>query len=160
MLWGGFAPPFDPTRVPGMTRILLVEDDAAIRRALRRSLEDHGDAVAVAPDGMTGLRLVLSEQFLLALPEGGSLRLTACVRKTREFLRQCIREGQAEGELRGDIDADALAVVVMGTIQMLALSKAPRRQRLIEAHAVHDALAALLDPPATRAKSKGRERSK
>ncbi|HSQ61995.1 MAG TPA: TetR/AcrR family transcriptional regulator [Polyangiaceae bacterium] len=146
------------TRVDAVLESTYPPSDLSARERLERFVAARSAAIG---SHVGILRLVLSEQFLLALPEGGSLRLTACVRKTREFLRQCIHEGQAEGELRGDIDADALAVVVMGTIQMLALSKAPRRQRLIEAHAVQDALAVLLEPPATRAKSlKRRERSK
>jgi len=105
------------------------------------------------------LRLMLSEQFLLAVPEGGSARLTSCRQKTREFLRQCIHDGQAAGEFREDVDANALAMIVMGTMQMLALSTATRGQRAAEAHAVRDTLAALLEPPVARAKSHKRGRS-
>src|SRR5690606_3451282 len=43
------------------------------------------------------LRLVVSEQFLLALPKDGSARLLASVRKTRAFVLECLREGQDEG---------------------------------------------------------------
>ncbi len=119
----------------------------------RKRLEEFVAARSAAVGGHVGImRLVLSEQFLLALPEGGSARLAACVHKTRDFLRQCIREGQASGEIRKDIDADALAVVVMGTTQVLALSAATLRQRPSEAQAVRDALAALLRPPAVRVK--------
>jgi AcrR family transcriptional regulator len=121
----------------------------------RERLEKFVAARSAAIGGQLGIvRLVLSEQFLLALPEGGSARLTACVQKTRDFLRQCIREGQAAGEMRDDVDADALAVVVMGTTQLLALSAAALRQRASEAQAVRDALATLLRPPVARAKSR------
>ncbi|MCK0116225.1 response regulator transcription factor [Isoptericola sp. S6320L] len=40
-------------------RILLVEDEAVLARALRRGLQAEGFAVDVAPDGETGLRLAL-----------------------------------------------------------------------------------------------------
>jgi TetR/AcrR family fatty acid metabolism transcriptional regulator len=94
------------------------------------------------------LRLVLSEQFLLALPEEGSTRLSACVLRSREFVGACIREGQAQGELRADVDAEALAAVVMGTIQMLALLKASEDERAAKARAVRAGLFVLLSAPA------------
>lgn len=43
-----------------MTRILVVEDDAAIRASLSRALEQHGHAVATAPTGMGGLETAMS----------------------------------------------------------------------------------------------------
>ncbi|PRZ04797.1 DNA-binding response OmpR family regulator [Isoptericola sp. CG 20/1183] len=42
-----------------MVRILVVEDEAVLARALRRGLQAEGFAVDVAPDGETGLRLAL-----------------------------------------------------------------------------------------------------
>ena len=48
--------------LPAMTRVLVVEDDAAIGRLIRRSLSDAGNAMALAADGATGLALALSEQ--------------------------------------------------------------------------------------------------
>ena len=68
------------------------------------------------------LRLVLSEQFLLALPERGSERLAACVQKTRQFVLECLSDAQAAGEVRDDLPAATLAPIVMGTVQVLALS--------------------------------------
>ncbi len=97
------------------------------------------------------LRLVLSEQFLLALPRSGSERLSACVQKTRAFIRECLREGQASGVLRADLPPDALAPIVMGTVQMLALSSAKKEQREAEARAVLGSLLTLLRPPPTPA---------
>lgn len=73
------------------------------------------------------LRLVVSEQFSLALPAPAAALLAGCVSKTRSFVLTCLRAGQAAGEFRSDIDATALAVVVMGTIQMLALSASAMR---------------------------------
>ncbi|MDQ3262190.1 MAG: TetR/AcrR family transcriptional regulator [Myxococcota bacterium] len=97
------------------------------------------------------LRLVLSEQFLLALPKTGSERLTACVQKTRAFVKECLREGQASGDFRADLPADTLAPIVMGTVQMLALSPAKKGQREAEARAVLGSLLALLRPSPTTA---------
>jgi len=133
----------------------------------RERLDRFVEARSTAVGGHVGImQLMLSEQFLLALPEGGSARLARCAQKTREFVRTCLREGQAAGEFRSDIDAGALVVVVMGTIQMLALSAANRRQIGAAPQSVRDALGVLLRPPppvvtqGTRAKdSRGRQQS-
>lgn len=45
-----------------MTRVLVVEDDPAIGRLLRRTLTDLGNVVTVASDGASGLSLALNEQ--------------------------------------------------------------------------------------------------
>jgi AcrR family transcriptional regulator len=102
------------------------------------------------------LRLVLSEQFLLALPESGSARLSACVQRTRAFVVECVREGQDTGELRGDLPAETLAPIVMGTVQMLALSASKPGRRATETRAVLGSLLALLRSP-TVAPSQGRK---
>lgn len=102
------------------------------------------------------LRLVLSDQFLLALPDSGSARLAACVQKTRAFVVECLREGQDAGELRGDLPAETLAPIVMGTVQMLALSSSKTRQRDAEARAVLGSLLALLRSPPVAPSSSGK----
>ncbi|MBL8917241.1 MAG: TetR/AcrR family transcriptional regulator [Myxococcaceae bacterium] len=94
------------------------------------------------------LRLVLSEQFRLALSKSGSDRLTGCVEKTRSFVLVCLRDGQFSGELRDDLPAETLAPIVMGTVQMLALSPSRPRQREAETRAVLRSLLALLRSPA------------
>lgn len=96
------------------------------------------------------LRLMLSDQFQLALPEGGSKRLAGCVKKTREFISECVRKGQAEGTIRDDIDAAALVVIVMGTTRMLALSNNLPRGKADEARAVREAIVTLLSPAEKR----------
>ena len=111
-------------------------------------LERFVEARSTAVGNQLGiLRLVLSEQFLLALPERGSARLAACVRKTQAFVVECVREGQKAGALRGDLPAETLAPIVMGTVQMLALSTSKTRQRDAEARAVLGSLLALLRSP-------------
>lgn len=102
------------------------------------------------------LRLVLSDQFLLALPDSGSARLAACVQKTRAFVVECLRAGQDAGELRGDLPAETLAPIVMGTVQMLALSTSKTRQRDAEARAVLGSLLALLRAPPVAPSSSGK----
>lgn len=93
------------------------------------------------------LRLVLSEQFLLALPRGGAERLTACVVRTRRFIEQGLRDGQAAGEVRADLSVEALAPIVMGTVSALALAP-DRSRREADTRAAIDALMTLLRPPA------------
>jgi AcrR family transcriptional regulator len=123
-------------------------------------LERFVEARSTAVGAQLGiLRLVLSEQFLLALPKSGSTRLSACVAKTRVFVLECLREAQAAGKVRGDVPAEALAPIVMGTVQMLALSRSKARQRELESRAVLDTLLVLLRSPAP-ATSAGRKRSR
>lgn len=126
--------------------------ELAAAERLERFIEARS-AVVASQFGI--LRLVLSEQFLLALPKSGSARLSGCVRRTREFIGQCVREGQEMGQFRADVDADALAVIIMGTVQMLAFSKATPRQRATEAGVVREGLMVLLRPaPTTLPRSK------
>lgn len=113
---------------------------------LERFLEARSTAVG---NQLGILRLVLSEQFLLALPTSGSERLAACVKTSRDFVLRCLREGQREGSLRTDLPAEALAPIVMGTMQTLALSRSKSHRRAAEARAVLAALLALLRPPAS-----------
>lgn len=122
-------------------------------------LERFVEARSAAVGNQLGiLRLVLSDQFLLALPNGGAARLAACVQTTRAFLLACLREGQAAGEVRGDRAAETLLPVVMGTVQMLALSPSRGRQREAETRAVMGTLLVLLRAPA-RARGSSRKRS-
>lgn len=95
------------------------------------------------------LRLVVSEQFQLALPARGSERLAACVGRTRAFIVECLAGGQAAGEVRDDVAAEALAPIVMGAVQMLAMAPAGRR-REAHARAVIDGLFTILRAPRPR----------
>lgn len=65
--------------------ILVVEDDAAIRAAVKRGLTERGHAVMVAATGLAGLELVLREQpqvvlLDLGLPDVDGLTLIPMVR--------------------------------------------------------------------------------
>jgi two-component system, OmpR family, KDP operon response regulator KdpE len=66
--------------VPGMARLLLIEDDVAIRTLLVGALRERGHAVATATTGMNGLQNALDDQpdlvvLDLGLPDvdGGEL---------------------------------------------------------------------------------------
>lgn len=109
-------------------------------------------------------RLVVSEQFSLALPPAAAATLAGCVQKSQAFVLACLREGQLAGEFRADLPPAALAVVVMGTIQMLALNASAGRIMTSTASAdlVRTSLMMLLTPdvpPASATQSK-RKRSK
>jgi len=54
-----------------MTRVLVVEDDPAIGRRLRRSLADRGDVVTVAIDGASGLALAVQDRPEIVLLDLG-----------------------------------------------------------------------------------------
>ena len=110
-------------------------------------LDRFVEARSTAVGGQVGvMQLMLSEQFLLALPQPASERLSACVEKTRVFVARCLREAQQAGQARADIPVDALAPIVMGTIQMLALAKGGTRARAANSMPIRTALVALLQP--------------
>ncbi len=68
-----------------MTRVLVVEDDPAIGRLLRRNLTERGDVVTVATDGLTGLALAVREEpqvvlLDLGLPDVGGQQVLEMLR--------------------------------------------------------------------------------
>ena len=87
-----------------------------------------------------------------------SERLSACVQKSRAFVTQCLHEAQKQGELRADLPVETLVPIVLGTIQMLALSTANAKQRAIKAQEVRKGLLVLLRPPSP-ARSASRKKS-
>ena len=115
----------DALLVAVVTRVATVLDGTfpSTQLAPREQLLNFVEARSQAVGSQVGiLRLVVSEQFSLALPAPAAALLAGCVTKTRSFVLTCLRAGQAGGDFRSDIEAAALAVVVMGTIQMLALT--------------------------------------
>jgi DNA-binding response OmpR family regulator len=72
-----------------MTRVLVIEDDPAIGRLLRRNLTDRGDVVTVVTDGATGLATALQEQpevvlLDLGLPDLSGLEVLTMLRSVSE----------------------------------------------------------------------------
>lgn len=116
-----------------------VEPMARLEQFVARRCEAVGNQIGI-------LRLVVSEQFMLALPERSAATLAGCVEETRRFITQCIEEGQATGSIRSDLRASAMTAIVMGTIQVLALSRAQPRKRSAESKAVRSTLTAILRP--------------
>ncbi len=88
-------------------------------------LERFVDARAATVGENVGiLRLVLSEQFALALPREAAMKLQGAVMESRAFLKRALEEGQERGEIRDDVTPDVLTTVVMGTIQVAAFDAA------------------------------------
>ncbi len=130
--------------------------DLPARSRLERFVEARTAAVA---EQLPILPLVVSEQFRLALPPAAAEQLLACMQKSRAFTVRCLRDGQKSGELRDDVGAEELAVIVMGTMQALARGMAGAEQQRARRRAVREVLFVLLEPP-PGALSKSRRRSR
>lgn len=100
----------------------------------------------VVGDRVGVLRLMLSEQFALALPEAAARRLRAAIDTTRTFLVETITEAQAAKQVRADLGAQALAVIVMGAMQMIGLTR-PKARHPQQANVVRATLMQLLATP-------------
>ena len=145
-----------------VTRVEAVLDASYPSQELppRARLERFVEARSAAVGAQLGiLRLVLSEQFVMALPKSGSTRLSACVQRSRDFVLGCVREGQDTGDFRADVDANALAVIAMGAIHVLALSNGPLRQRAEVARSVRDGLSTILQAPTVGGVTSAKNRS-
>jgi AcrR family transcriptional regulator len=96
-------------------------------------------------------QMVMSEQFVKALPPRGARAVHEVVVKTLGFLKAALEEAQQHGEIRKDLAPRALAATVFGTILATTLL-GPRPARAAQASArAADAwhtLAVLLQPPA------------
>lgn len=114
----------------------------------RERLDRLAEARLTLVSGSAGvLTLVLSEQFALALPDDAVRVLREAIAQTHAFVARAIRDGQADGSIRADVPADALALLFMGALQMTALA---RRTGAVAAtpHAV-EALEVLFRPSFT-----------
>ena len=84
----------------GMTSILVVEDDDAIRSAIARGLRERGHAVAVVGTGLAGLEHILRERpqvvlLDLGLPDVDGVTLIAMIRAaTRRAAHRHHRAGR------------------------------------------------------------------
>lgn len=130
-------------RVEALLWSTLPEPELPPDLRLERFL-DRRTAVAGKHAGV--LRLMLSEQFALALPVAAKRRLRGAVKETRAQVAQTLTEGQADGVFRDDLPADALAVIVLGTLQMLAFSAATGGDATRETERVRGALRVLIHP--------------
>lgn len=87
-------------------------------------LERFVDSRARAVSGQAGLsRLIFSEQLAMALPESALERLRGAVRHTFVAVERALRSAQERGEVRSDVLARDLTPMVLGVVQMIALSQ-------------------------------------
>lgn len=103
-------------------------------------------------------RLVLSEQLTHALPDGARRALRQALRETHAFVEAALRDAQEEGSARADVPPEALAVIVIGAMQMLVLHAELRRKGAVSARALHDALMRLVRPVEGEASARRRKR--
>lgn len=98
--------------------------------------------------------LVRSEEAHLALPEAAVVELRGLVDRSKRTLLEALREGAAQGSIRGDIEPEVLLVLVMGTIHamvgMPGIHRATRTRRQDGPERVLLALQRVLAPPQSR----------
>ncbi len=118
-----------------MTSVLVVEDDDAIRAAVRRGLSDRGYAVAVSGTGMGGLEHVLAEDpqvvlLDLGLPDVSGLTLISMIRAASEVPIIVITAQDDDPTMVKALDAGADDYVVkpFGTDQVAARIRAVLRR--------------------------------
>ena len=118
-----------------MTSILVIEDDPAIRSALRRGLSDRGHAVVVAPTGISGLETVLGEHpdvvlLDLGLPDVDGLTVIGMVRAASSVPIIVITALDDDPSMVRALDAGADDYVVkpFGTDQVAARIRAVLRR--------------------------------
>jgi two-component system cell cycle sensor histidine kinase/response regulator CckA len=94
------------TRLGGLESILLVEDEEAVRSLVRRTLEQHGYQVLVAPKGAEALDLARSHQGPIHLlisdvvmPQMGGKQLAEKVKRLRPDIRVLYISGYTESSI-------------------------------------------------------------
>lgn len=105
------------SRVEAMFMANFPSADLPPRERLEEFMAQRS-ATAASQAGV--LRLMVSEQFALALPAASAARLTSLIVSTQAFIVATIQEGADEGVFRSDIDPISLSVLVMGSMQMIA----------------------------------------
>ena len=118
-----------------MTSILVVEDDEAIRSAVRRGLTERGHAVAVAATGMSGLEQLLARPpqvvlLDLGLPDVGGLALISMIRAASQVPIIVITARDDDPTIVKALDAgaDDYLVKPFGTDQLAARIRAVLRR--------------------------------
>ncbi len=119
-----------------MPKILLVEDEQAMVRALQDAFEHHGYSVKTAGDGETGLQLAHSEQpdlILLDIMLPGQDGFEVCRRLRAEgfaapILMLTARSEEVDRVVGLEIGADDYVVKPFSTRELLARVKAHLRR--------------------------------
>ena len=118
-----------------MSSILVVEDDEAIRNAVRRGLTDRGHAVATAATGMAGLEQLLARTpdlvlLDLGLPDVDGLALLAMIRAASAVPIIVITARDDDPTIVQALDsgADDYVIKPFGTEQLAARIRAVLRR--------------------------------
>lgn len=118
-----------------MVRILVVEDDEAIRGALQRGLRDLHHVVATAPNGLNGLEQLLRDQpevvlLDLGLPDIDGLTLLSMIRTASQVPVIIITAQDDDPTMVKALDsgADDYVVKPFGTQQVAARIRAVLRR--------------------------------
>lgn len=116
-------------------------------------LERFAESRTRTVGGHVGLaRLMLSEQLAFVLSPTAVARLQGVVDRSRLAITRALVAGQAAGVVRDDLAAQALAPIVMGTMQMIAMQRADSGLRRVggDPMRLFDTLQALLAPTGRR----------
>lgn len=118
-----------------MARILVVEDDEAIRSAVRRGLSDLGHAITTAETGMGGLEQILRDHpevvlLDLGLPDVDGLTLLSMIRTASDVPVIVITAQDDDPTMVRALDggADDYVVKPFGTEQVAARIRAVLRR--------------------------------
>jgi AcrR family transcriptional regulator len=111
-----------------------------------------------------GLReLMLSDQFLLALPTEAADALRSLVVRTRQFIVNALTEAEQAGLVRSDVRPEHLAMIVMGTIQIASVAGSgalgPRPADVSAPQALWETMTKLLTPATTKNATERRKRT-
>jgi len=119
----------------GVTSILVIEDDDAIRDAVTRGLRERGHAVAAARSGLTGLEHIIHQgpQVVLldlGLPDIDGLTLIAMIRAANDVPLIVITAQDDDPTMIQALDsgADDYVVKPFGTDQVAARIRAVLRR--------------------------------
>lgn len=126
--------------MPGPAKILIVEDDAHIRRLLRATMQRAGHAVAEAGDARQGLALLDIEKpdvvlLDLGLPDRDGLELIGPFRQrsTATLIIVSARDDSAEKVAALDLGADDYLTKPFDTEELLARIRAALRHQRADA---------------------------
>ena len=122
----------------GRLRILVVDDEPAILRFLRVSLESRGYAVATAPNGRTALDLICRDTADLVvldlnLPDMDGLDVVRQIRegcRTLPIIILSSRDNESAKVLAFDLGADDYVTKPFGIDELLARIRTALRHRL------------------------------
>ncbi|HRZ36523.1 MAG TPA: response regulator transcription factor, partial [Candidatus Paceibacterota bacterium] len=129
-----------------MSRILIVEDELAMRTALADVLEDEGYRVITAADGAAGLDRAIKEKPDLVLldimmPKLDGFAVCAELRRLghTEPILMLTAKGQVEDRVTGlDVGADDYLVKPFSTDELLARVRAALRRTQRQAKTVRE----------------------